>query len=86
MIDLNLYRFRIGIYSPRTRRTKVPRSGNRIPFFDSSNISLYVLIYTFILIYYVLGIACLTMSNTNCGVSENEKLSSSGKTFQVPTF
>ena len=85
MIDLNLYRFRVGVFNKSgTSRTKgkVQKTGNSNPVFGSSDFRLCGFIYI-ILIYYILGVACLTMSmSLKLSVAVNV----SSTNYIVPTY
>ena len=67
MIDINLYRCRIGTYNRRPKSTKV-KTGNSIPYFNYLNIlnmkiKLYALLYLLIIMYILVAISCIILSS-----------------------
>ena len=58
MIDLNLYRSRIGIFQTKRQKNRRHKAGNSIPFFGltSHTFDVGVILYFILMMYYILGI------------------------------
>ena len=60
MIDLNLYRFRVGVYNCRSRSSRVKNTGNYGPKLASFNI--FYICCLILYIYYIIYILIVTMA------------------------